>query len=227
MLIRQRESLLCAMIVCVSMSVVAKGTTSCEQTIKLLGVSDMPGDGACVFWVAEDLSGECQESRLIQLVVQKDQAGLIKSPLKDFQDWGSLGEAVALLVGPETVPLEKKDLIWQDEDAQIKLSVPDPNQALHEQYLEAYGSWCSSAREWNKLMGIKGILCPPVEGMRLELLYAYASGYYVNYRIKQVVYLPDRGLLFVQTEQKQLAVGLDTMHGFLVLRVWPQGEAKS
>ena len=226
MLIR-REYLYCAMIVCVSVCGVVKATSSWEQTLKLLGVSDMPGEGACVFWVAEDLSGECQESRLIQLVVQKDQAGLIKSPLKTFQDWGSLGEAVALLAGPKTVLLEKQDLTWQDKDARIKLSMPDPNQALHEQYLEAAGAWSSSAREWNKLMGIKGILCPPVEGMRLELLYAYTSGYYVNYRIKQVFYMPDRHLLFVQTEQKQLGVGLDTMHGFMVLRVWPRETAKS
>ncbi|NQV33714.1 MAG: hypothetical protein HQ515_13560 [Phycisphaeraceae bacterium] len=216
-----------AMIVCACFSGMVQATSFCEQTLKLLGVSGEGANGPCMFWVAEDLSGECGESRLIQVVIQTDHAGLIKSPLKRHQDWGCVGEAVALLEGPETVPLKKQDLSWQDEDGQIRLTVPDPNQALHERYLKAADTWCSSAREWNVRMGVQGTLCPSVDGSQLELLYAYAAGYYVNYRIKQVLYVPDRALLFVRTEQKQKAVGMDTMHGFLVLRVWPKADAQN
>lgn len=217
----------CAMMVCLCFSGVAQATSFCEQTLKLLGVSGERGDGPCMFWVAEDLSGECGQSRLIQVVIQADRAGLIKSPLKEYQAWGCVGEAVALLEGPETVPLKKQDLSWQDEDGEVKLTVPDPNQALHERYLKAAETWCSSAREWNTRMGVQGTLCPSVAGKQLELLYAYASGYYVNYRVKRVLYVPKWALLFVQTEQKQRAVGMDTMHGFLVLRVWPKAGAKN
>jgi hypothetical protein len=218
----RREYLLCAVVVCVMFSGVVQATSFCEQTLKLLGVSGTGTVGPCIFWVAEDLSGECGESQLIQVVVQTDQAGLIKSQLGAYQDWGGLGDAVALLDGPDVVPLEKQDLFWQDKDGRIKLTVPDPNQALHERYLKAADTWCSSAREWNTRMGAQGTLCPSVEGRPLELLYAYAAGYYVNYRVKQVLYVPDRALLFVRTEQKQRAVGMDAMHGFMVLRVWPR-----
>jgi hypothetical protein len=224
-MLNRRDYLLCAIILCMGFSRVAEATSSCEQTLKLLGVTGARFVGDCVFWVAEDLSGECHESRLIQLAVQKGQARLIKSPLKSFQGWGGLSEAVALLEGPKVVPLKKQGVYWQDNDGWIKLAVPTPNQPLHERYLEAAQSWCSSAREWNTRMGHQGIICPSVDGMRVELLHAYASGYYVNYCVKKAFYYPGRSLLFVQTEQTQKAVGMDTMHGFLVFRLWPETKA--
>lgn len=223
MLIR-REVLLCAMMACVCFPGVGKATTDCVQTFKLLGVSGGRASEPCVFWVAEDLAGECHQSRLIQVVVQKTQAGLIKSTLDRYQDWGWWREAVGLLEGPKGVALKKQGSFWQDPDVRIKLSAPAPNAALMAKYKEGVETWLGYALKWNERMGMDGKLCPSVEGMDVELLYAYSRGLYVNYSIKQAFYFPDRAMLFVQTEQAERAVGMDTMHGFLVLRVLPRTE---
>lgn len=223
MLIR-RFMLCCAVMVCLFLGGKIGATTDCVQTLDLLGVTGTGADGPYVFWVAEDLAGECCESRLIQVVVQKEQAGLIQSSLKGFQDWGCLKEAVALMEGPKGLSLKKEDTCWQDEHAQVRLADPAPNEVLFKRYRKEVATWCSSAREWNNHMGIEGISCPSIEGMNLELLYAYSRGLYINYSIKRVYYYPDRALLFVQTEQKERAVGMDTMHGFLVLRVWSKTD---
>ena len=220
----RREVLFCAMMMCMCLGGDIGATTDCEQTIDLLGVTGTGTNGPYVFWVAEDLSGECHESRLIQVVVQKEQAGLITSSLKGYQDWGCFKEALALLEGPKRVSLKSHDSIWQDKDARLKLVAPAPNEDLLKRYRKEAESWCSSGWEWNKRMGMEGITCPLVAGMDLELLYAYRRGLYINYQVKQAFYYPDRALLFVQTEQAEKAVGMDTMHGFLVFRVWPRTD---
>jgi hypothetical protein len=159
---------------------------------------------------------------LVQVVIQDDKAQAIQTLLKTYQGWGSLAEAVSLLESPKGMSLEKQGTTWQDTAGRITLVPPGPNKVLHKRYLEAARTWCSSAEAWNEHIGAEGTLYPAVRGMETTLVYAYARGYYVNYRIKRALYLPDRSLVFVQTEQTERAVGNDTMHGFLILRVLPQ-----
>ncbi len=62
-------------------------------------------------------------------------------------------------------------------------------------------------------------MLPPVDGVRINLVYHYPTGLYINYEINKVYYSPNFGYLLIFTRQPKLAVGLDTMHGFVILKI--------
>ncbi|OQA00291.1 MAG: hypothetical protein BWY71_00770 [Planctomycetes bacterium ADurb.Bin412] len=65
------------------------------------------------------------------------------------------------------------------------------------------------------------MVLPGFDGLSARLVYFYPAGLYVNYEIDRVYYFPKSRYLLIFTRQPQKAVGLDTMHGFLLFRLEP------
>jgi hypothetical protein len=58
-----------------------------------------------------------------------------------------------------------------------------------------------------------------IKGTKAVLDYYYPKGFYINYTIDKVYYFPREKVLLVFTQNEKLAAGMDTMHGFMILRI--------
>ncbi len=59
-------------------------TTNCHQTFHFFFLSQ----GSPTFWIGEDLSGECNYSRLLQIGIKNSTVSVSKSELKEYNNWG-------------------------------------------------------------------------------------------------------------------------------------------
>jgi hypothetical protein len=94
---------------------------------------------------------------------------------------------------------------------------PPPDSAQLKLFEKEYA--LGDERSWNSKHGIQGINTPSVEGLNVRMVYYYPEGLYIDYTISKVYYFPRSGYVLVFTNQPRLASGLDTMHGFLLLKI--------
>lgn len=80
------------------------------------------------------------------------------------------------------------------------------------------GGGGSDGATWIEEKGDAGIVSPLINGEPAQVVYAYPGGLYVNYELARVVGILGRDEVIVFTHQDKLAVGLNSMHGFLVVR---------
>lgn len=191
----------------------AAGTTNGEQRFYFFGKA---GD---VIWIGEDIGGEYECSILHQVIVG-DGAVHGKSDWRAYGKWDELVKMMGLLKSEKVVTLERRaDGSLGAEGLGWTVSAPaaEPDfAAAFNKHIEAGGD---NARTWREAQPERAMQMPVFQHARAQLLCRYERGLYVNYGLKAAYLLPNSGLLVVVTEQPLKAVGLDTMHGFLVLRV--------
>ena len=187
-------------------------TTNCHQTFHFFFLSQ----GSPTFWIGEDLSGECQISRLLNISVNDTSGSVSQSELNEYNNWNFVEELNTVFRKYEEQSLELKGNIWQFKD--LKISKPPYESLLAEEFNEHIGQGGSNAYSWLKIKGKDGIILPKIDGIKTELLFSYKSGLYINYEISEVHYFPNAYLL-VFTNQPRKAVGLDTMHGFFIFKI--------
>jgi hypothetical protein len=187
-------------------------TTNCHQTFHFFFLSE----GSPTFWIGEDVSGECNHSRLLQISIYDSAVSFSESELKEYDNWGNIPELHSLFNNYKEEPLELKGNVWENED--LRISPPAYDSLLSKEFNEHILQGGSNAITWFKLKGNKGIELPDIEGIKTELLFSYKTGLYINYEISEVHYFPKRYVV-VFTHQPGKAVGLDTMHGFLIFKI--------
>ena len=96
---------------------------------------------------------------------------------------------------------------------------PAPNDSLTQAFKDFMRQGYAGASEWNDAMGTGGFDPPRVNGTDWDLVYYYPSGLYIDYEIREAYYFPGTGYLLLFTHQDMLATGMDTMHGFMILRL--------
>ena len=194
---------------------VAEGSTNCTQKFTFLARTRGANP---TFWIGEDLAGECHYSQLLQVAIVKGKAVLIRSDLELQKDWAWLAAPMKNFRTEEPIELMNVKGEWRTKG--VKWFIESP--ARNEQLIDAFGRHITDGGDngntWNKKMGPDGIVLPVVDGFDVELVYYYDSGLYVNYEIYKVYYFAKSGYLLAFTGQKRLAVGGDTMHGFVLLR---------
>jgi hypothetical protein len=187
-------------------------TTNCHQTFHFFFLSQ----GSPTFWIGEDLSGECQISRLLNISVNDSSGSVSQYELKEYNNWDFVEESKTVFRKYEEQSLKLKGNIWQSKD--LKISQPLYDSLLAEEFNEHIVQGGSNAYSWLKIKGKDGIILPKIEGIKTELLFSYKSGLYINYEISEVHYFPNAYLL-VFINQPRKAVGLDTMHGFFIFKI--------
>jgi len=187
-------------------------TTNCHQTFHFFFLSE----GSPTFWIGEDLSGECDYSRLLNVSVNDSSVSVLHSELKDDNNWRNISELSSLFRTYEEQSLEIKDNIWQNKD--LKIYTPIYDSLLAEEFTEHIRKGGSNANSWIKIKGQDGIILPEIEGIKTELIFSYKTGLYINYEISEVHYFPNSYIL-IFTNQPRKAVGLDTMHGFFIFKI--------
>jgi len=187
-------------------------TTNCYQTFHFFFLCQ----GSPTFWIGEDLSGECNYSRLLQIGIEDSTVTVSESELKEYNDWKNIPELHSLFKIYEEEPLVLKGDVWENKD--LNVSPPAIDSLLYEEFNKHIVQGGSNAISWFQLKGKKGIILPNVEGIKTELLFSYKPGLYLNYEISEVHYFPKR-FVVVFTHQPRKAAGLDTMHGFLIFKI--------
>lgn len=187
-------------------------TTNCHQTFRFFFLSQ----GSPTFWIGEDVSGECNYSRLLHISINNSLASEAISELAEYNSWGNIPGLNSLFRIYDEHPLELKNKIWENKE--LKIEPPQYDSILSEEFNEHIRQGGSNAVTWNKLKGSQGMKLPTIEGIKTKLIFSYKIGLYINYEISEVHYFPNRYLL-VFTHQPQKAVGLDTMHGFLIFKI--------
>lgn len=187
-------------------------TTNCHQTFHFFFLSQ----GSPTFWIGEDLSGECKYSRLLHISITDSTVAISESELEEYNNWENIPKLNSLFKVYTEEPLILKGNVWENKD--LKVSPPDFDSLLYEDFSEHIVQGGSNAISWYQLKGKKGIILPNVEGIKTELLFSYKTGLYINYEISEVHYFLKRYIV-VFTHQPIKSVGLDTMHGFLILKI--------
>ncbi len=195
-------------------SQISQATTNCNQSFTFLFAA---ADHSRVFWIVEDVGGECLYSRLIQVVAKDDYATTIYTRFGGYQSWKWLQDNVKHIVKEPAIQLENHDGVWITPDTSWRIAVPPPDSALLRLFQEEYAK--GGERSWNVKYGIKGVSVPSAEALNIDVVYYYPEGLYIDYTLSNVYYFPRSGYVLVFTNQRRLASGLDTMHGFLLLKI--------
>ncbi len=190
------------------------GSTHGDQTFEFLGKS------GSVIWAAEDIGGEYSQSVLHQIVIEPNGVAAGSSELKEYGHWQPVRDLVNRLELEPAVELEKHaDGTLGAAAAGLRIATPLPDAALMERFYEHIRSGGSNARTWATAAGGPHIQPPRIGNRPAEILYGLPAGLYVNYSLDRGWYFPRSGLILILTRQPVRAVGMDAMHGLLVLRV--------
>jgi hypothetical protein len=181
-------------------------STYCEQTFKLFFLTK----GYKTFWIGENLSGECQTSTLLNISIFDSNATLTKTSMKNYNSWSEIKILSDAFDTYEATVANNLGVSDQLFDSTLAKSFSS--------YLLEGGD---NAIRWNSINGEKAIVLPIVKNFEFDLLFYYDAGLYINYKISDVQYFPDADLAIVFTEQPVRAIGMDTMHGFLIFKVKP------
>lgn len=200
--------------VMLTLSMAASGATNGEQTFRLLFKA---GDAV---WIAEDIGGEYEQSVLHQVVTSGEAVADGQTTLKTYGDWAAIESlqahfrtetGVALQPRPDG-GLARPGLTWT-------LRPPAEDAALTDAFHKHVAAGGSDARSFYGADAPPARHPPVIEGAKAEPLWFSGRGLFCNYTISAAYYFPRSGLLLVFTRQAEHAVGLDTMHGFVLLKI--------
>ena len=122
-------------------------STNCHQIFHFFFLSE----GSPTFWIGEDLSGECDYSRLLNVSVNDSSGSVLQSELKAYNNWGIISELSSLFRTYEEQSLEFKDNIWQNKD--LKIYTPIYDSLLAKEFNEHIRQSGSNAYSWIKIKG--------------------------------------------------------------------------
>lgn len=199
-------------------------TTNCEQTFTFFALTRgertlwTPAKEAnLTFWIAEDISGECMLSHLIQISISAGKVSACYTSLMGYGEWSWLKEGVKHLQREPFEELVEKAGDWNCSTASFQVKPPlSDSEMLNSFQLAAREGY---ERRWIQDHGLKGISLPVFDGIEAELLHYHEVGLYVDYQISKAYYFPHSRHILLFTHQPHLASGWDTMHGFLIFKI--------
>jgi hypothetical protein len=198
-----------AIVILAAQASLGLGSTFVQQRFRLLALTtswERPRRSRHVVWIVEDRSGEGYSSTLLQVVVDSDGVpAVLQTGLKSYGDWQWLQEGVGRLRTEQFQVLSESQGVFSYDNYDVWIQPPAPNEALSQAFRD-FGH--TGARDWNDAMGIDW-----------DLVYYYPNGLYINYEIAEAYYFPRTRYLLLFTHQGMLADGMDTMHGFMILRL--------
>jgi hypothetical protein len=210
---KKRFYICAAIIFSVSTFSTAFAASFCNQTFTFLGKTYR------TFWLTEELGGDCEHSLLIQLAVNDPNVTLIKTNFKNYVDCSKFKETMAYFDVETPVELTNKNDIWKPDKGSWFIKAPDHNDGLMKKFGDHVHEGGSDGRSWHDKYKQKGFLPPQAHNTKTKILYYYRPGLYINYTISKAYYYPRSGHILIFTNQKALAVGMDTMHGFILMEI--------
>jgi hypothetical protein len=202
---------------------VASAASFVQQRYRFIALtSSWPRSGQSqhVVWIVEDRSGEGYSSMLLQIALQGDDSPvLLQTELKDYGDWQWLHEGAGRLRTEQFEALWETQGVFSYDNYALSIQSPEPNEELSEAFRDFIRQGHKGARAWNDAQGTEGFDPPRLQGVEWELAYYYPGGLYIGYEITDAYYFPHPRYLLLFTHQDMLETGMDTMHGFIILRL--------
>lgn len=208
------KSLLCTVVIFLLCPLTVQAASGGVQTFQFLFKA---GD---VLWIGEDIGGQYELSSLHQVAVSDDCIAAGQSELKTYRHWRPIVELQSHVRTRPVVELEPlPDDLWKLPDQPWTIGPPDQDSTLTAAFHQHVFDGGSNAQTFYAQDDAPAKHCPTVVGAVAEPLYFSDRGLYFNYTIDSAYYFPHSGLLLVFTHQSITAVGLDTMHGFIVIKL--------
>jgi hypothetical protein len=182
-----------------------------EQEFGLVGKT-----GNCIF-ISEDIGGEYHLSRFLTLVIGGNGFSLGKIELEKYKQWDWVEDWKENLRLEDFSRIRKTESEFQIGEKQ-HVQAPAGNDKLLEEFKAHLRKGGSNGVSWNKKMGKAGMIPPVCKGFDVKNTYYYPGGLYVNYEIAKAFCFERSGVVLLFTENPERSVGLDTMHGFIVLQ---------
>jgi hypothetical protein len=104
------------------------------------------------------------------------------------------------------------------------VSTPSEETTLNEAFHRHVADGGSDARSFYAAPDAPKRHCPTVKGAAAKPMFFSERGLFFNYTIDSAYFFPRSGFLLVFINQPVKAVGLDTMHGFEVMKIQPMGK---
>lgn len=187
-------------------------TTICTQEFSFLGVT---GSNIAVFWIIEDVGGECYHSELVQITVDEKSASEYRLSFAKYKQTDLFKKAFnELQVEPQLDLAAGQDSLYNSQEGWSVVS-PPKNDSL----MARFHALDIQAEQWNSNHGEGGTISPTFRNCSASLLSSYDRGLYVNYKIKRAHFIPSHRLLIVFTDQPSRGPGLDMMDGFMIFKI--------
>lgn len=184
--------------------------TNCVQKFSLLGVVQNQ-KGNNVAWVAEEIFGECMWTRIIKIEPLDDSVKVVVD--NSYRSWKSIREDMGQPIEDVLTEFTKQESSWRYNNKLYTVTIAEADTGLYNEYKRNV----YNPQIWNKKYRSENVTLPKFNNEKTSLVYYYPTGLYLNYTVDQIYMLPCNFLL-VFTKQPLLASGLDTMHGFLLLK---------
>jgi len=150
---------------------VPSAATNCEQAFTFFGFTraESPSSEHGIFWIGEDVGGECYGSYLIQVYVQEQGIYTSRTLLTEYGEWNWLREDIKHLSRQPFEQLVEKDGVWRCSACTFSVKDPAPDSALARLLNEAFRE--GGERTWTRDHGVEGILQPLFDGSYTTLTY--------------------------------------------------------
>lgn len=176
--------------------------------------------GGDVLWIGEDIGGEYEQSILHQIVLSGDSVTDGQSTLKTFGQWTPIESLKSRLRTEVAVPLQKQSNgSFGHNDFKWTVQPPAENQALIDAFHKHVEDGGSNASSFYAQKDTPARQAVALTGAVAEPIFFSDRGLFFNYTIDSAFFFPRSGLLLVFTHQSVPAVGLDTMHGFMMMKI--------
>ncbi|POR01501.1 hypothetical protein AU468_08025 [Alkalispirochaeta sphaeroplastigenens] len=192
----------------------AQGATQGEQTHQLLFKS------GSIIWIAEDIGGAYELSVLHQIVISDSGAVGGESLRSNHADWSFVDKLKEHFQIEPVIELTSQDHTqWGNPRLDWTVRPPTGNASLEQAFVAHVHDGGDNAKTFYATHAGEGRHSPIVESMNTRPLLFSDRGLFFNYTINTAWYFPRSRLLLVFTHQPTRAVGLDTMHGFVLMEV--------
>jgi len=187
--------------------------TLCDQTFTIHGKTS--GENAMLFWSVV-LGGECEGYIRGFVLVLGDTITPILTTQKWGMDW--VPRLFKDISEEKSIKIEETDGRYVINDT-VWIEPPAEDTTFPRKFGTVINRGGDGPKDWYRECPVNCSDYPIVHGCAAAVVYSYEGGLYKNYSFKDLLYYPESGYLVVITDQPLKAVGLDTMHGLLVLRL--------
>ncbi len=180
-------------------------STNCVQTFEFVG-STISNSGVPTLWILEHVSGECHNSKLIQISLVDTLISYSESNFTKYENTSSFKKSFAEFeLLPQFELANSNGWFNYIQRGRFSLKEPVADTALLAKYFND---------------GIRKhphpVIDPLFKGVKLKYLYSYTSGLYINYKINKVLFLPTQSIVILFTSHPLVSSGGDTMNGFII-----------
>lgn len=187
-------------------------SANCTQEYKFI----LKTEADNVFWVEEDIFGECSASNLIQIFTKNQPVIATKTEIS-FQQWDWTTHIKGAIRCEQAIEMNAQNGALLLETMNLKLRNPKFNNELRQRFISEFSNDC--AKQWNSAMGRQGVELPRTDNnLVLDLVYINPEGLYLDYKLVSGYAFPHSNLILIITTNDHKCARNNGTNGFMICR---------